>query len=176
MIDLNDAGLVFGVLREGVDAWRASLGYATDSWGNQISEGYVEARRPDFVCEGLRAFLKNYYKDNPSLYASLGPGDLPPPPAAPPADATPTTSSADATPATSGPASDTQDKDGVATGDPSDPGTGADKSEDTPDLAKASADEKDATSNTDPTAGPMAPSSSSPTATAKEGGETGQDT
>lgn len=63
VFDVTNAGVVFTQLREGVDAWRASLGATTDPWGNEISEGYMEARMPDFVNEALIAFLQDYYKD-----------------------------------------------------------------------------------------------------------------
>lgn len=63
VMDVTDAGLVFTQLREGVDAWRATLGGTTDPWGNEITEGYVEARMPDFVNDALQAFLKEFYKD-----------------------------------------------------------------------------------------------------------------
>lgn len=63
VFDVTNPAIVFSQLKEGVDAWRATLGGATDEWGNVISEGYVAARRPDVVNEQLIQFLVNYYKD-----------------------------------------------------------------------------------------------------------------
>jgi len=59
--DGSDPGLVYGQLREAVEAWRASLGYASDQWGNALTSSYVTAGRPDFVPEPLFQFLLSFY-------------------------------------------------------------------------------------------------------------------
>ena len=130
IIDANNSGLVFGTLKEGVDAWRASLGYTTDQWGNEITEGYLEAKRPDYVCESLRTFLKNYYKDKPGIWVSLGAGDLPPAAPVPP---TPVTTSTDPTDGTTY-AADTTNTDVVKPPDVPAADTGTNTSEDVPAL------------------------------------------
>ena len=73
VFDITDPGIVYGQLREGVDAWIASLKGPSDSWGNQTSGVYVTATRPDVVPASLQAFLLTHYKDHPTIGLAIGP-------------------------------------------------------------------------------------------------------
>ena len=73
VFDITDPGIVYGQLREGVDAWIASLKGPTDTWGNQTSDVYVTAVRPDVVPASLQAYLLTHYKDHPTIGLAIGP-------------------------------------------------------------------------------------------------------
>ena len=71
--DLTDPGIVYSTLREGVNAWIATLGGNTDQFGNQVTGTYVTATRPDVVPASLQAFLLQYYADDPAVGLAYGP-------------------------------------------------------------------------------------------------------
>lgn len=71
--DMTDPGVVYGQLAEGVSAWLASLGGASDSWGNETGGVYGGAVRPDVVPASLQAFLLQFYKDSPAVGLAFGP-------------------------------------------------------------------------------------------------------
>jgi len=71
--DITDPGIVYGMLREGVDAWIATLGGNTDNWGNTRSSVYITAVRPDVVPASLQAFLLQHYSGHPTIGLAIGP-------------------------------------------------------------------------------------------------------
>ena len=73
VFDLTNSGIVYGILKEGVAAWLASLEGNHDQWGNEVSTVYVSATRPDVVPASLQTFLLSYYKDNPTIGLAYGP-------------------------------------------------------------------------------------------------------
>lgn len=51
------AAIVFSRHGDVVAAWIATLGGSRDAYGNEITPGYMGARQPDFLDEGLKSFL-----------------------------------------------------------------------------------------------------------------------
>jgi len=74
IFDITDPGIVYTKFREGVNAWRASLGGHRDRWGNLITDSYLTAERPDSVPASLIAFLLQYYKGDPDIGLGVGGG------------------------------------------------------------------------------------------------------
>jgi hypothetical protein len=73
VFDITNSGIVYGILKDGVAAWIASLDGSRDQWGNEVSTVYVTASRPDVVPASLQTFLLSFYKDNPTIGLAYGP-------------------------------------------------------------------------------------------------------
>lgn len=75
IIDLSGrdaSSLAFGRLAQASAAWKGSLGYASDAWGNATGPGYVSASRPDFLSAPQLDFLKSWYDARPELGIRIG--------------------------------------------------------------------------------------------------------
>jgi len=75
--DLTDPGIVYGMLGEGVAAWRATLTGSPNEFGVDTAPVAVQgSTRPDVVPASLQAFLLQYYKDNPNVGLAFGPAGV----------------------------------------------------------------------------------------------------
>jgi hypothetical protein len=70
--DLTNAGIVYGMLSEGVAAWKATLQGNPNEWGIDVGGPVVSSVRPDVVPASLQTFLLQYYKDHPEVGLAFG--------------------------------------------------------------------------------------------------------
>ena len=73
VFDLTNPGIVYGMLGEAVDAWKATLGGSPNEWGVDLSGDVVSSTRPDFVPAELQTFLLAFYKDSTEIGLAFGP-------------------------------------------------------------------------------------------------------
>jgi hypothetical protein len=73
VFDLTNPGIVYGMLAEGVAAWKATLSGSPNEYGiDTSSAAIVSSTRPDVVPASLQTFLLSYYKDSQEVGLAFG--------------------------------------------------------------------------------------------------------
>lgn len=70
--DLTNPGVVYGMLGEGVAAWKATLTGSPNEWGVDTNGAALSSTRPDVVPASLQTFLLGFYKDSPEIGLAFG--------------------------------------------------------------------------------------------------------